>query len=284
MAGVAVAAGNQTVQTVEAVVLLGWMEMEEAVTYLLESCCFEPALTRTQAEELWKEYKSRVGRLPVCNVEPPKRLPIPDARRHIAQEFLTRTRGPEVLDVINIDPMNLVVYQMYVVTDQADHHAKNHIGTQQWDKNCLMIDRPTAQMALRLEDGIIKIQLPHAEHMFSLLPNGLFQIQQGGGFISVCDVEGRLLLKAGYHRTFAFCRSRRNEPDAKDRSLLVALTKSVPPVLAADFPKQGLRTTVLGSRPPLFSDFFDDVLSIRVKLRKKRFEMHVKVDTVAVDV
>jgi hypothetical protein len=62
------------------------------------------------------------------------------------------------------------------------------------------------------------------------------------------------------------------------------LTKTVPPQLAADFPTQGLRTTVLGSRPPLFSDFLDESLAMKVTLKKKRFEMHIKVNLVPVDV
>ena len=271
------------VPTVGARILLGWMEKEEAVAYLRESCWFDPPMTEAQALQLWETHRNRVEQLLERVVKAPERLAIPTARRPMVGAFLSKLKGPEVLDVIKVDPMGLVVYQNYVVTDRADHHAKNQIGSEQWDRTCLMTDRPVAQMQLRQEDGIIKVQLPHAEHMFILHPDGGFRIQQGGGFISVCDVEGRMLLKAGYHRTFAFCRERRNEPEAKDRSLLVALTKTVPPQLLTGFPTQGLRTTVLGPRPPFFSDFFDEDLSMSVKLRKKRFEMHVKVNVVAVD-
>lgn len=269
-------------KTVAAQILLGWMGKDEAIPYLLEQCWFDPPLTSQQAEELWEKYRKVVEALPERKITPPVRLPIPNARREVVTDFLRRFKGPEVLDVINIDPLDLVIYQLYVVTDVADNHAKQLTG-RQWVKNCLQAERPIVQMQGRMENGVLKFSLPHGEHMFALQPDGAFRIQQGAAFISVCEVESRLVLKAGYHRSFAFCRAMRNEPDAKDRSLLVALTKTVPAQLDAGFPTQGLRTTVLGSRPPLLSDFFNESLAMAVKLRKRRFEMHIKVDLVPVD-
>jgi hypothetical protein len=137
-------------------------------------------------------------------------------------------------------------------------------------------------MQLRTEGDVIKVSLPHGEHMFAAVPGG-FTIQQGGGFISVCETAGRMVLKAGYHRSFAFSRCLRKDPEAKDKSLLVAVTNTLPPPLLPAFPKQGLRTTVLGSRAPLLSDFFDDSLAMAVKLLKKRFEMHIRVGVVGVN-
>jgi hypothetical protein len=267
--------------TVDGFLLVGWMEKDEAIHWLTQDCWFAPPLTAEQAEELWRKYKLAVEALPERKPSAPKRLPIPPAAQQVVHNFRVRTRGPEVLDVINIDPRELLIYQLYVVADRADHHARQLRGDQ-WHRNCLEIDRPNNPLPLRLDAGVIKVGLPHAEHLFSAVPGG-FQIQQGGGFISVCEVEGRMVLKAGYHRSFAFSRARIKEPEAKDRSLLVAVTKTVPPQLLADFPKQGLRTTVLGSRAPLFSDFLDETLAMSVKLRKKRYEMHIKVEVVPLD-
>lgn len=257
------------------------MEKDDALRWLRQDCWFAPALTEDQALEIWGRYKKVVEALPERKIDPPKRHPIGAPHKGTVQEFLNRFRGPEVLDVICLDPRELLVYQLYVVGDRADDHA-NHLGGAAWAKLCLQMERPGTQMALRMDGGIIKVQLPHAEHLFTLQPQG-FVIQQGGGFISVCEVEGRMLLKAGYHRSFAFSRALMKDPDAKEKSLLVALTKTVPREISADFPKQGLRTTVLGSRPPVFSDFFDVSLAMEVKLRKKRYEMHIKVDVVAID-
>jgi hypothetical protein len=267
--------------TVDGFLLLGWMEKEEATNWLVNDCWFDPPLTNEQVQGTWLKYKAAVDGLPDRKPAAPKQLPIPASAQGIVNAFRMRTRGPEVLDVINVDPLELLVYQLYVVADRADHHAK-HSRADQWHQNCLQVDRPNNPMALRLDNGVIKVTLPHAEHLFAAVPGG-FQIQQGGGFISICNVESRTVLKAGYHRSFAFARSRMKEPEAKDRSLLVAVTKTVPAQLLADFPKQGLRTTVLGSRPPLFSDFFVEALAMPVKLRKKHYEMHITVNVAGVN-
>jgi len=260
--------------TVDAVLLLGWMGQDEAVSCLLDHCTFDPAIDREEAARLWTAYHKRVEALPVRNPQPPARLQIPAGSRGHVTDFLRRHRGTEVSDVININPLDLVVYQLQVVTDRANHHH-NQAGS--WSRKTLVIDRPAAQLPVRVEGDTIKFTLPHAEHMF-VFQNGAFQIQQGAGFVSVVDLgAGKLLLKAGYHRSFAFARAAMNEPDAKDKCELVALTTSLPPQLLASAPHQGLRTTVFGSRPPLFSDFFDADLAMTVKLHKKRWEAQLRI-------
>ncbi len=267
--------------TVDGFLLLGWMEQDEAVRWLMQDCWFDPPLTDVAAHELWKKYRSAVETLPERIPRQPIRLPIAPSMKPIVDNFLAHVKGPEVADVISIHPQELLVYQLYVVADRADHHAKQ-LGGKDWARCCLQLDRPTAQMPLRIEDGTIKVELPHGEHFFAAVQSG-FSIQQAAGFISVCETEGRMILKAGYHRSFAFSRTLIKDPDAKDKSLLVAVTNTLPPQLLPTFPTQGLRTTVLGSRPPLFSDFFDDALAISVKLLKKRYEMHISVGVVAIN-
>jgi hypothetical protein len=258
------------------------MEQAEAVPYLLEHCWFDPQLTNQQAESEWQRFRQTVEQLPERQVMAPVRHPIPNHSQAWVNRFMTATRGPEVLGVVNVDPRELVVYQFYVAVDRSDHHAHN-VGSNRWTQTSLQFDRPGAALPLRGEDGVIKVTLPHPEHGFIVRPDGLFQIQQGGGFVSVCEVEGRMVLKSGYHRSFAFARSTMNEPEARDKSLLVALTATAPPQLSPLFPMQGLRTTVLGSRPPLLSDFFNDSLAMRVKLRRKRYEMHLRVELKQID-
>ncbi len=260
--------------TVDGIALLGWMERDEAIAYLLDQCWSDPALNRQQAEALWIQYHDRVEALPARNPQPPTRFPIPAGSRGHATDFLRRHRGPEVSDVICINPMELIIHQLHVVTDRADHHHNQAGG---WARKTLVIDRPSAQLPMQIDGDTIKFALPHAEHMFAF-QNGAFQIQQGGGFVSVVDIGGgKLLLKAGYHRSFAFARAAMNEPDAKDKCELVALTTSLPPQLLPTFPHQGLRTTVFGSRSPLFRDFFDPDLVMAVKLLKKRWEAQLRI-------
>ena len=260
--------------TLDAVVLLGWMERDEATALLTDHCWFDPPLDRQQAEILWTPYHDRVLALPIRNPEPTQRLPIPAGNKGLVTDFLRRHRGQDVIDVVNVNPLELVAFQTCVVTDRADHH---HNQSGSWARKTLVIDRPTSQLPMRIEGDTIKFSLPHAEHMIGQQPDGAFRIMQGAGFVSVVDIGGgRLLLKAGYHRSFAFARAAMNEPDAKDKCELVALTTSLPPQLSPGFPHQGLRTMVFGSRPPLFSDFFVPDLAIDVKLRKKRWETHIK--------
>jgi hypothetical protein len=263
--------------TVSAIALLGWMEREDAIRFLLEQCLFDPPLDRLQAEALWTQYSERVQALPPRNPQPPQRLPVAQANRGIVADFLARFRGPEVSDVININPMGLLVHQTVVVTERADHHDQQAGG---WARKTLVIDRPTVQLPVSVEGDTIKFALPHAEHMFAF-QNGWFQIQQGAGFVSVVDIgQGRLLLKAGYHRSFAFARAAMNEPEARDKCELVALTTSLPPALVPGAPHQGLRMMVFGACPPLFSDFFAPDFAMTVRLRKKRWEAHLRIAAV----
>ncbi len=138
--------------TVDGFLLLGWMEREEAVHWLTNDCWFEPAITSERAAETWERYKLSVDGLPQRKPVAPKRHPIPASSRSVVDNFLQRTRGPEVLDVINIDPRELFVYQLYVVADRANHHAQ-HLRGDQWHRNCLQIDRPNNPMPLRIDAG-----------------------------------------------------------------------------------------------------------------------------------
>jgi hypothetical protein len=265
--------------SVDAVILPGWMDRDVAIAYLRDQCLFEPPLDQQQAEAIWVQYYDRVQALQIRNVKPPTRFSIPPGDKGHTTDFLKRHRGPEVTDVIKINPLELVIYQLYVVTDRANDHHKQ---TGAWTRKTLVIDRPSVSLPLKVEGDTLKLALPHAEHMIGIQPDGAFRIQQGGGFVSVADMGGgRLVLKAGYHRSFAFARATMKEPDAKDRCELVALTSTLPPELCANFPThQGLRTTVFGSRPPLFSDFFDSDLAMSVKLRKKRWEAHIRITAI----
>lgn len=264
--------------TLDGILLLGWMEKTEAITWLTEHCWFATPMTVKDAEALWHKYYMIVQALPDPRPIPTLQMkPIPASAQAHAAQFLARHKGPEVLDVLNVDPRELVIYQFYVAVTRSDEHAKT--GGSTWAQTCLQIDRPPSNLPIRSEGNTIKISLPHAEHGLAVQPDGAFRIQQGGGFVATCAINGRMLLKAGYHRSFAAVRGT-NAPDAKDTSLLVALTATAPPQLSPQLPTQGLRTLVLGSRPPLFSDFLDDSLAMKVKLRRKKYEAHIRFEQI----
>jgi hypothetical protein len=264
--------------TLHALLLLGWMPEEEAVEWLTNLCIFNQPVSVEAAKLLWQTYRDKVQALPERVPQQSACHPLPNGCRGHVTDFLRRHRNQEVRDVVNVNPMELAIYQFYVVVARADEH-RNSPGA--WMRKTLVIDRPITQMPVRSEGDTVKINLPHAEHMIAFRPDGAFQIQQGAGFVSVVDLGGgRLLLKAGYHRSFAFARAAMNEPEARDRCELVALTTSLPPPLTPGFPHQGLRMTVLGSRAPLFSDFFAEDLAMTVSLRKKRWEAHLRITAV----
>jgi hypothetical protein len=107
-----------------------------------------------------------------------------------------------------------------------------------------------------------------------LWTNGGFQIQQNAGHISVTEYDGRLLLFAGYHRSFA--EITRENPDGIARSLVVALTTDGEFLISPASSNQGVREVLRGLRPPLLADFLDERLSMRVRLRKKKCELKIQ--------
>jgi hypothetical protein len=264
--------------TLDGIVLLGWMEKAEAIAYLRERCWFDPQLTENEAEALWVRYYLAVERLPDRPIQTPERLPIPAFAKDCVGHFLSQHGGPELLDVININPLGLAIYQFHLAVGHAEQYAQ-HLEKEVWTRICLEVDRPVSQLPMRIDGNTIKISLPHGEHGLTLRTDGAFQIQQGAGCIRVCEIGGRMLLKAGYHRCFAYARSIMTVPDA-DICFPVALTATAPPQLSEQFPVQGLRTIVLGSRPAFFADFFDDSLAMKVKIRRKKYEFHFHLEQV----
>jgi hypothetical protein len=157
-------------------------------------------------------------------------------------------------------------------------------GKRGWVDECLLSER-APEVKYRIDNEGFHLDLPHAEYAFVPNPqNGTFSIMQHARFVGVCEYSARMLLVAGYHRSFAFARTAMatNALDAMARSIVVALTTDVPARLSPALPNTGLCATLAGCRPPLFGDFFDDRLSMRVKLRQKRYEFRVQI--LAVDV
>jgi hypothetical protein len=264
--------------TVGGRLLLGWMKLQEAKFWLQQNCWFDPPLTDEQVEAHWNQYRTRVENLPERNADEPQRFPIPASHNQLVSAFFNRfPRGPEVLDIININPLDLIAYQFYVVTDRCDGHVQQH---GEWAKKFLVLDRPVVQLVHRYEDNAHKFSLPHAEHFIGPQPDGAFRIFQTDGYVSVTKLHGRLFLKAGYHRSFAFARATMNEPEASAKCALVVLTRNLPAELAPTCPDKGLRTLVLGLRPPFLRDFFDDNLAMTVRLRKRRWEAHLLIKAV----
>lgn len=130
------------------------------------------------------------------------------------------------------------------------------------------------------------IDLPHAEFFFGPGPNGFGPIQFLR-HVTVMNVGPRMLLWAGYHRSYA--RMLSTTPTAADRSALFALTSKI---LVPPAPNPATGVTALGAgagldlfglRPALLGDFFTDGLFMRVNLRRKRYQLQVRSTWVALD-
>jgi hypothetical protein len=127
------------------------------------------------------------------------------------------------------------------------------------------------------------VAVPHGEFAFVFNQQiGQFQVQELARHISVTRFQDRMLLWAGYHRSYAFMTN--ENPDGIERSLLVALTTDADFLVSAQSPNQGLRAVICGLRPPLFRDFLDRDLFMDVNLKENagcyKFALHVLASTI----
>jgi len=269
----------------DAVVLLGWMPCDVAVRFLRKECGFDPALTEDQAKALWQKYRDVVDSLDPRVADAPVPLPLNSSEKQRATKFLEHWRkigAQNILDVIKIDPMKLIVHQLYVVTDHANDYV-SPVGTiDGWMDKAVSVGSGQHQLQIRSAPNAIDVDLPHGEFGFGFIPNRGFQIQEWARHVSVTAFNGRMLLWAGYHRSYArMCNA---APDAIERSLPMVLTTDGVFTVSPTSPNQGLRDMLCGPRPPIFADFFDERFFIRAPLRKKRYELQIRATLVAVNV
>ena len=107
------------------VALLGWIERAQAIRFLTEDCVFEQPLTPTAAESLWHEWRERAAALPQREAPAPEPIPLTAEENTHAARFLQFLSGIGVsgVQVLKLDPMQLVVAQHHIVIDVAARHA-----------------------------------------------------------------------------------------------------------------------------------------------------------------
>jgi hypothetical protein len=270
---------------VEAIALLGWMEQDEAIDFLCNRCVFDPALDRAQAVAMWQEYRQRVDALPARAITTPQRRNMSPQDRDWERRFLdfTRQAGGNARCVVKVNLFELVVHQKHILTDRAAEYGARLHDSRAWNQICLPIqpEQHQVQVNFRTRDfGLatdIDIDVPDGEWL--LLPrncNGEFHIKPGPAlkYVTVTEIEpDRLLLLAGYHRSFA--RALRAQADGTECPALVALVENVvPPVIPGN--ETVFDLLVRGVRAPLLADFFDERLFMRVLLRRKRYQMQIR--------
>src|ERR1017187_9282420 len=259
--------------TLEAVALLGWKPEDEAVRFLLDDCIFDPPLTDSCARGIWRKYRDAVEALGERDLTPPTKLPITNFYEDRAfREFSRRyANAPNLKGLVRVDPFQLTVHQLYVVTERSGDYRKKVETVKGWIDECVLCVAPPVQMQVKAGPGSFYVNVPHMEFMLGVTPNGTFQIQQLARFVGVTEYSDRMMLWAGYHRSYARIASM--APEAIERSLLVALTTDGDFMVSPVSPNQGVRDILTGTCPPLFSDFFDERFFMRIKLRKKRYEL-----------
>lgn len=264
-------------------IMLGWLPKESAVQFLTTECIFNEPMDSEQAERIWAQYHERVEALPERNCLAPQPIPLSREEQAIADNFMRSHRqNVNVRGVIKINPLNLVTHQPHVNLNQCANYSHDAISAARYAKHSLAIAQGVHNLAIRAGLNLMDVDVPHGEFAFVFNQNaGQFQILELARHVSVTTFQNRMLLWAGYHRSYAFMANA--NPDGIERSLLVALTTDADFLVSPQSPNQGLRAIVCGLRPPLFRDFLDANFFMEVNLKRKRWVLQVRAACVGID-
>jgi len=242
-------------------------------------------MTAEAADQTWIQYRDRVAALPDRDCRAPALLPLTADEQRLAENFMRFHRQhpqPSVREVIKINPMNLVTHQPHVLLEKAAEYARDASDATHFARHSLALAQGINNIQVLHGLNAMDIAIPHGEFAVAFDPAtqrwGVLELAR---HISVTAFQNRMLLWAGYHRSYAFME--RENPEGIERSLLVALTTDADFFVSQQSPNQGLRAIVCGLRPPLFRDFFDDALFMPVNLKRKRFVLQVRAQCVGVD-
>jgi hypothetical protein len=269
-------------ETVNAKALLGWMTEDEALKFL-KNCVFDSPLSDDDLRNLWIEYRDKVAALGSRNITPIQPYKLTLAEESTGKTHVNRFRktgGVNVKRVVKVDPLKLAIHQLWVVTDRSKAYE-----TACTDKNARLRlslgigleNRTPIGPAKRNGDWLIK-DVPHGEFRpYAMSGADDFIVQEQARFISLTAFDSRILLWAGYHRTYALVSH--TNPDDTVRLLVGTLVSDGEDFLGAASSLPAKRDIVRGCCPPLFGDFFGDSLCITVKYLKLRCELHWNIKT-----
>ncbi len=259
--------------------LLGWMEREQAVKFLMEDCLFSPPLTADDAEEIWKSHVAIMEDLPPR--EPPAAsLTMSPADLKAARKFRSKYPGAAgIVDFVRLNPMDLVVHQLWISTAIADGH-RDKVTPDKWLHTALLDPPSNPRLQSRSAGDDITFDLPHSEFFLTVpsQPNEI-RVSEGDGFVTVALHAGRALLLRGYHRTFACAQYARESVNAP-HGVLFAVSDQLASIGSLADEVVALMT---GPRPPRMADFFDDRLFLPVTLRRRRYQMRIHCEVVEID-
>jgi hypothetical protein len=117
------------------------------------------------------------------------------------------------------------------------------------------------------------VELPHGEFQMVVGAKKNLEIQEMARHVAITAFDDRLLLWAGYHRTYAITLESQENPEEIERLVPAVLTTDADPLLDARFSAK--RDMVRGACPALFRDFFDADLCLDMELRKRRCQIEI---------
>lgn len=259
------------------VALLGWMERDDAIRFLIAECSYDPPLSVEAADELWQQYRTH------AQAERPRGAPTPTMKLTQTESEWVRNFSSVLLqagatspEVVKVDPRYVAVGQYVISLDHADVY-REACGT---DEGWCRVAMPASQTDPRLGARVtrrgretkIQIDLPHAEFSFDVTSEGTFAPIEGLAHVAVRLVRNQLVLVRGYHRVYARISA---APAEAARGVLIALESGE---------LQDRSTDIVGPPPALFSDFFDPAHALNVRLRAKRYRLDVRAQWVAANV
>lgn len=269
------------------VALLGWMQLDQAVRFLMEDCAFPEPMTASAAESLWREWRDRAAALPPREALAPEPIPLTSEENTHAARFLQFLGdiGVGELQVLKVDPMGLVAAQHHIAIDVAQSHVEVCAQDSGWMECMLPTSAGNPQLNMnfvrRNMDTEVVIDLPHAEFVFGVHPHGGFGPKELLSHVMVVRAGNRMVLGKGYHRLYGKVAG--TGGSLPERLSLVALDPGMlsppPRETAADDP--GL--DIFDARPALFGDFFTEGLAMPVYLRKKRYQLQIHARWVALN-
>jgi tetratricopeptide (TPR) repeat protein len=257
------------------------MGRDEASAFLMDDCIFRVPLSRTGAEEVWQAHKAIVDALPSIESPFPRKIPLSDADLKAARKFRAKYPGEtSITDVVSLNPMDLVVHQLWISTAIAERY-KDMVAPDKWHRTALLDPPPASGLKWRRQETSIVFDLPKFEYLLTgpFAPDGSMRPGTALDFVSVAFHAERALLISGYHRAFAAAEYARNSA-SPPRGLLFGVSNCLD-LLGPDADET--RRIVEAVRPPRLADFFDDRLAVPVMLRKRRYQMRIHVEVVAID-
>ena len=263
------------------IVLLGWKTRDAALRLLQEHCAFDRPPTDHEAEALWARMRARVNALrgrPLPRVEP---YELTDDERSGVERFRAAclAQGHSPVEILKVDPRNLVVYQLEVTIARSREIANRLATRAAWLDEFLSAPHTAVQPSVRHSPNAIDVDVPHGEWGLLFDPARGFLVAEAARQVNVSRLADRWTLWGGYHRAYA---AAAYAPPA-DRTIVAVVTDDATRHVAAAQRTCGLRAAQ-SDNPPIFADFFDPQLALPVPFKRKRFTLQIRARVVAHDI